>query len=68
MERTPGFSHLHMHKKLPTNLRNCVILVFFCVMAAFSDSDNEFPSVLAYAYSTQLKDILTGSHEEMTMW
>ena len=37
-------------------------------MAAFSDSDNEFPSVLAYAYSTQLKDILTGSHGEMTMW
>ena len=43
-ERTPGFSHLQMHKIFPTNLGNCIIWVFFHIMAAVSDSDDEFSS------------------------
>lgn len=47
---------------------NHSILVFFCIMTTFGDSDDDLPSVLSYASSTQLKDTLIESYGETTTW
>ena len=57
MERTPGFSCLHMRENFPEIWET---VLFFCVLATCSDSVNDFSSALV------LRVIYTG--EEYSDW